>query len=65
MWEPPSVIPDNYNYNSHFHEPFHAVFTLFHELVDYKKYFPLYYPQPYLYITKDIIPFNKKSYVLW
>lgn len=59
LWEPPSVIPDNYN--SNFHKHFHAVFTLFHELVDYKKYFPLYYPQPYLFMTEDIVPFNQKK----
>lgn len=59
MWEPPATILDNYSPN--FHTPFKAIFTLFHELVDNKKYFPLYYPQPFLYMINDIIPFDKKK----
>lgn len=59
MWEPPSTVPNNYH--SVFHAPFKAIFTLFHELVDNKKYFPLYYPQPFLYMIDDIVPFHKKK----
>lgn len=59
MWEPPSVLPNNYN--PALHIPFDKVFTLFHEMVDNKTYFPLYYPQSFLYMIKDIVPFNQKK----
>lgn len=59
MWEPPAVLADNYN--PIYHVPYKAVFTLFHELVDYQKYFPLYYPQPFLYMIDDAVPFKRKK----
>lgn len=59
MFEPPSVITRNYIASNHNH--FQRVFTLFHEMVDNIKYFPLYYPQPYLYMIDDVVPFNEKK----
>jgi len=59
MWEPPATLLDNYFPN--FHTPFKAIFTLFHEIVDNQKYFPLYYPQPFLYMIPNLVSFEQKK----
>lgn len=59
MFEPPSVVTRNYQVSNH--NNFRAVFTLFHEMVDNRKYFPLHYPQPYLYVTDKVVPFREKK----
>ncbi len=42
LWEPPSVLPDNYN--PAYHEYFSKVYTWRDDLVDNKKYFKFHYP---------------------
>lgn len=49
LWEPPSVIPENYEQNNH--EIFSKVFTWRDDLVDNQKYFKFYYP-----VLKPMIP---------
>lgn len=42
LWEPPSVLPQNYD--PLFHQFFSKIYTWHDDLVDNKKYFKLYYP---------------------
>lgn len=42
LWEPPSVIPENFNLNNHRY--FSKIFTWNDDLVDNEKYFKFYYP---------------------
>lgn len=58
LWEPPSVIPENYKTENH--ELFSKVYTWNDTLIDGQKYFKLYYPvmKPML---KNPIPFNEKK----
>lgn len=58
LWEPPSVMPQNYNFKDHSH--FSKVYTWKDDLVDNKKYFKFYYPvlQP---MISDIIDFDSKK----
>lgn len=59
MWEPPTVYLNNYETN--LHKPFKAIFTLLHEMVDNIRYYPLYYPQPYLYAFDNKVQFEEKK----
>lgn len=58
LWEPPSVIPENYDPNIHAY--FSKVYTWNDALVDNKKYFKLYYPSCFPMLT-DHVPFNEKK----
>lgn len=58
LWEPPSVIPDNYN--PYYHQFFSKVFTWHDGLVDNKKYFKFFYPFLFPMID-DVIPFHQKK----
>ena len=42
LWEPPSVLPENYNPDNH--RSFSKVFTWHDGLVDNQKYFKFHYP---------------------
>ena len=42
LWEPPSVLPQNYD--PEYHKHFSKVYTWHDDLVDNKKYFKFYYP---------------------
>lgn len=42
LWEPPSVMPDNYNLE--FHKYFSKIYTWNDDLIDGQKYFKFYYP---------------------
>ncbi len=42
LWEPPTVLPDNYN--PRYHAPFARIYTWNDTLVDDQTYFKLYYP---------------------
>lgn len=43
LWEPPAVLPHNYNH--HLHSKFKYIFTWNDEFVDNKKYLKYYWPQ--------------------
>ncbi len=59
LWEPPIVNPGNYDKLTH--ESFTYIFTWMDDLVDNKKYFKFYYPQP-SYIPKiDKMQFENKK----
>ncbi|KKP36088.1 MAG: hypothetical protein UR26_C0001G0132 [candidate division TM6 bacterium GW2011_GWF2_32_72] len=58
LWEPPSVKPENYDVA--FHEPFSKVFTWNDDLVDNKKYFKFFYPQPDLNVNSELNFIEKK-----
>lgn len=49
LWEPPSVIPENFNLNHH--RFFSKVYTWHEGLVDGKKYFKFHYP-----VMKEMVP---------
>lgn len=57
--DPPCVLP--YNYQPHLHEHYKKVFTHFSEIVDNKHYFKFYYPQPFLNVIDEVVPFNQKK----
>lgn len=59
LFEPPSVFP--HNYNSTLHSFFKKILTLFHETVDNVLYYPFYFPQPFLSVTHELVPFNEKK----
>lgn len=71
LWEPPSVLPENYNLDNH--RSFSKVFTWNDNLVDNQKYFKFYYPvlNPMIDSTIDfhsrklctLIACNKESQV--
>ena len=42
LWEPPSILPDNYNPD--YHHYFSKIYTWNDDLVDNEKYFKFYYP---------------------
>lgn len=52
LWEPPSVIPDNYDFK--YHQHFSKVYTWNDALVDNKKYFKFYYPVYRTMITDPV-----------
>lgn len=58
LWEPPSVLPNNYDKN--YHHMFSRVYTWRDDLVDNVKYFKLQYPvlQP---MIAHAIPFGNKQ----
>lgn len=58
LWEPPSVIP--HNFDTRLHALFNRVYTWADDLIDNKKYFKLHYPifRPML---SDIVPFEQKK----
>lgn len=58
LWEPPSVLPQNYNPKNH--EYFSKILTWRDDLVDNKKYFKLYYPDCHPMIS-DIVSFQNKK----
>lgn len=58
LWEPPSVLPQNYNPKNH--EYFSKIFTWNDELVDNKKYFKFYYPSLNGMISNPV-SFDKKK----
>jgi len=58
LWEPPSVIPENYILENH--SDFAKVLTWHDDLVDDEKYFKFFYPVMHPAIT-DIPPFNSKK----
>jgi len=57
LWEPPSVVP--HNYNKELHQHFSKIFTWDDSLVDNKKYFKFYYPVCHNML--EPIDFNKKK----
>jgi alpha(1,3/1,4) fucosyltransferase len=57
LWEPPSVLPENYNPG--YHRLYSRVYTWNDELVDNKKYFKFYYPV-FKPMIADPIDFYKK-----
>ncbi|MFC1842084.1 glycosyltransferase family 10 domain-containing protein [Candidatus Dependentiae bacterium] len=59
LWEPPITKPDNYD--KRYHKHFSKVYTLLDGLVDNKKYFKFYEPQPCLDIIDDEILFGEKK----
>jgi alpha(1,3/1,4) fucosyltransferase len=58
LWEPPSVIPENYSKTLHSY--FGKVYTWDDDLVDNKKYFKFYYPE-FQPMCDNEIPFNDKK----
>lgn len=52
LWEPPSVLPDNYT--PFYHSFFSKVYTWRDDLVDQKKYFKFYYPVLNPFINEPI-----------
>jgi glycosyltransferase involved in cell wall biosynthesis len=62
LWEPPSVMPDNFN--PEYHEPFSKVFTWNDALVDGKKYFKFHYPVLRSMISEPIDFFSRRTYTL-
>lgn len=57
LWEPPSVLPNNYNVN--YHENFSRVYTWHDEFVDNVKYFKFQYPVMHSMIAERV-PFDSK-----
>lgn len=58
LWEPPSVISENYNL--HYHDYFSKIYTWKDDLVDNKKYFKFYYPVMHQMI-EEIVPYSQKK----
>lgn len=58
LWEPPTVKPENYRQS--YHEYFSKVFTWNDDLIDNKRYFKFYYPQPSLTMNSSL-PFSQKK----
>lgn len=59
VWEPPVVSP--VLYDRKYHALFRYVLTWDDDLVDNKKYFKLYWPQPEYKKKVEIVPFAKKK----
>jgi len=59
LWEPPTVCSANYNKARH--KYFSRVYTLLDDLVDNKKYFKFYDPQPRLDMIESLVPFEEKK----
>lgn len=59
LWEPPSVIPENFNLTNH--RFFSKVYTWHEGLVDGKKYFKFHYPVMREIIPKTI-PFSERMF---
>ncbi len=57
LWEPPTVLPNNYNVE--YHQYFSKIYTFCDDLIDNKNYFKLYYPVMHTMVD-DIVPFNNK-----
>ncbi|SNX52917.1 glycosyltransferase family 10 [Thermoanaerobacterium sp. RBIITD] len=60
LWEPPVVNPKNYD--KIIHENFTYIFTWRDDLVDNKKYFKFYYPQPSSVPEIVNVQFEKKKF---
>jgi len=58
LWEPPSVMPQNYHLPNHAH--FFRVYTWCDDLVDQKRYHKLFYPALHPMVN-DARPFNEKK----
>jgi alpha(1,3/1,4) fucosyltransferase len=58
LWEPPTVNQNNYD--KKFHRFFSKVYTWDDDLVDNKKYFKFYEPQPCFDMLDEVIPFEEK-----
>ncbi|MDB6081733.1 MAG: hypothetical protein JWO53_1005 [Chlamydiia bacterium] len=58
LWEPPSVLSENYNPKNH--EIFSKVYTWNDALIDNQKYFKFYYPVLNSMVC-DSLPFEKKK----
>lgn len=58
--EPPSVSPLSYDVKRH--TDYKQAFTYFNELADNAFYFLFYYPQPFLNVIKDVVPFSEKKF---
>lgn len=59
IWEPLTVEPTSYSKEA---VPYiDKVYTMWDDEVDNLKYFKLFYPNPYIYMIEDIVPFNKKN----
>ncbi|MFA6066327.1 MAG: glycosyltransferase family 10 [Candidatus Babeliaceae bacterium] len=58
LWEPPSVVPENYNKQLHKH--FSRIYTWDDRLIDNKKYFKFYYPVCFP-IINTLVPFTEKK----
>lgn len=63
LWEPPSVMPENYN--PAYHKYFDRVYTFNDELVDNVKYFKFYYPVMYPMVANPIDFDSKKLCALF
>ncbi len=59
LWEPPSVKPANFDKN--LHKDINLIFTWADDLVDNKKYFKFFYPQPNS-TPLEKIPYEKKKF---
>ncbi len=59
LLEPPTV--DQQSYQNTYHNVYHRIYTFFDTLVDNKKYFKLFYPQPTLEFKGDEISFGQKK----
>jgi len=62
LWEPPSVLPDNYN--PEYHELFSKIFTWNDDLVDGKKYIKFHYPVLRPMIPEPIDFFSRRTSTL-
>ncbi|MCX5921942.1 MAG: glycosyltransferase family 10 [Candidatus Dependentiae bacterium] len=58
LWEPPSVKPQNFDRSRH--KNIKLVFTWADDLIDNKKYFKFFYPQPHAVNVKKIAYEDKK-----
>lgn len=58
LWESPVVLPDTWNLS--LHSNFAKIFTWNDDLVDNRKYYKMFYPQPVLE-ESDFIPFSKRK----
>lgn len=59
IFEP--VVAQPWIYDKKMHALFDRIYTLEDDLVDNKKYFKFFYPQPSLLISEDILPFSQKK----
>lgn len=60
MWEGPVIV--RRNWDTSFHQYFTKIFTWNDDLVDEKKYFKIFYPQPELPFYGFKVPFQEKKF---
>ncbi len=59
LWEPESVWPSDYDKS--YHEFFSKIYTWQDDLIDNKKYFKFYDPQPRFDVEEQVMPFEQKT----